>query len=351
MMTSAVSRNTSQCSTRCVHLSFSHTWEIRNFEWFLSNKNRLRSCQFICPEDDHSWNLVLYLKGSKDDYNQFMSLYLYYNASANGDRSVRASYEFAILNSGGAVVHNHRSKDEGYMFQLGSNLCNWGVHRFVRSQDVLDNNWIQDDRLILRCDIIEMRERTFTDEEMAATNQEGVLDLSPGLTEFFLKKEFTDLVIEAGEKRLEVHKVILCSASKVFKSMFEACNFNENKDSRIRIDDFDYEVVRAMVQFLYTKKIERIDALASELILIADKYDIQHLKRFCEAYLVGQINFENALKLLALSQHCGCNMLESKCVHFIARNAKFVFSNKDWTHFNLQDSSIPSNSKQARYSL
>lgn len=350
-MTSTITNNTSQCYTRCVHLSFSHTWEVRNFDWFVANKNRLRSCQFVCPEDDHSWNLVLYLKGSKDEYSQYMSLYLYYNSSTHGDRSVRASYEFAILNNTGTIVHNHRSKEEGYTFQLGSNLCNWGVHRFVKSQDVIDNQWVQDDRLILRCDVIEMREKTMTDDEMASISQDGILDLSPGLTEFFLKREFTDLVIEAGEKRLDVHKVILCSASRVFKSMFEACNFNENKDSRIRIDDFDYEVVRAMVQFLYTKKIDRIDALASELILIADKYDIQYLKRFCEAYLVGQINCDNALKLLALSQHCGCNILEAKCVQFIARNAKFVFSNKDWTQFNTQDSSSGSSSKQPRYSL
>ncbi|XP_074596446.1 speckle-type POZ protein-like [Brevipalpus obovatus] len=329
--------NTSQCCTQCIHVCFSHTWEIRNYDWFLMNRNRLRSSQFLCTDGEHSWYLVLYLKGSKEEYSDYLSIYLYYNSGPKGDRSVRASYEFSILDSTGNTVHTHRSKEEGYTFLLGNNLCNWGVHRFVKSREVRENQWITDDRLILKCDVVEMQEKNIVSDLSLITYPEEGLDLTTGFAEFLLKREFTDLVIEAGEKRLDAHKVILCSASKVFKSMFEACNYNENKESKIRIDDFDYEVVRAMVQFLYTQKIDRIDMFASELILIADKYDIQYLKRYCEAYLVGQITADNALKLLALAQHTNCSLLEARSIGFIAQNAKAVFANRDWTHFNSQD--------------
>ncbi len=65
--------------------------------------------------------------------------------------------------------------------------------------------------------------------------------------------------------------------SPVFKAMLEA-DFKESNQSIIRIDDFDYDVVMQMLEYIYTSKAPKIDEMADRLLAIAEKVRLIFLK-------------------------------------------------------------------------
>ena len=60
--------------------------------------------------------------------------------------------------------------------------------------------------------------------------------------------------------------------------MFEH-NFRENRENQIVIDDFEVEVVQEMLRFVYTGTMVRMDELAAECFLAADKVS-RHLQDY-----------------------------------------------------------------------
>lgn len=60
------------------------------------------------------------------------------------------------------------------------------------------------------------------------------------------------------------------AASEYFKSMF-ANNTKENNENRIEMPDFEHGVVKEMLRYLYSRKIENLSGLAGGLLIIADK--------------------------------------------------------------------------------
>ena len=63
--------------------------------------------------------------------------------------------------------------------------------------------------------------------------------------------EFSDFRIFAGDQTFACHKAILANKSKVLKTMLLSEKFLEPKKNELTIGDFDPEVVRLMIHFVY----------------------------------------------------------------------------------------------------
>ena len=63
--------------------------------------------------------------------------------------------------------------------------------------------------------------------------------------------EFPDFMIIAGDQTFACHKAILANKSKILKTMLLSEKFLESKKNELTIDDFDPEVVRLMIHFVY----------------------------------------------------------------------------------------------------
>ncbi len=64
-------------------------------------------------------------------------------------------------------------------------------------------------------------------------------------------EEFSDFKIVAGDQTFACHKVILANKSRVLKTMLLSEKFLESKKNELTIGDFDPEVVRLMIHFVY----------------------------------------------------------------------------------------------------
>uniref|UniRef100_A0A0A9BPS6 BTB domain-containing protein n=1 Tax=Arundo donax TaxID=35708 RepID=A0A0A9BPS6_ARUDO len=110
---------------------------------------------------------------------------------------------------------------------------------------------------------------------------------------------------------IPAHRVILASRSPVFRAMLE----NEMEESRsgiIKIYDVSYDVLRAFVHYMYTAEALLDEQMASDLLVLAEKYEVKHLKAYCEKFITSKVNNDNAIAHYAFAhRHSAKQLLEA----------------------------------------
>lgn len=84
------------------------------------------------------------------------------------------------------------------------------------------------------------------------------------------------------------------SRSPVFRAMLEN-QMEESLSGTIKIGDVSYDALRAFVNYLYTAEISLDEDMACDLLILAEKYQVQHLKDYCEKFLVSKLNWDNSI--------------------------------------------------------
>ena len=88
-----------------------------------------------------------------------------------------------------------------------------------------------------------------------------------------------------------MHKFVLAAHSGVFSTMFQHKSIVENTQSRLKITDFNSNVVSQMLEYLYSGELP--DELNSEdlaeLLKIAEKYQLESLKSTSEEELIARL--------------------------------------------------------------
>ena len=69
----------------------------------------------------------------------------------------------------------------------------------------------------------------------------------------------------------------------------------ESRSGMIKIHDVSYDVLRYFVHFLYTAEVLLDEQLACDLLVLAEKYQVKHLKAFCEEFMTSKMNNDHAI--------------------------------------------------------
>jgi hypothetical protein len=117
------------------------------------------------------------------------------------------------------------------------------------------------------------------------------------------------------------HRCILAARSPVFKAMFSSA-MKETTYGELLIEDFDYEVIKSMVYYMYTdtfpeKKV--MAGLSIPLLKAAKKYEIIGLSDYCELYIGQQLQITNVLYYLEFAHIIEAKILKQKCLLYIAQ--------------------------------
>ncbi|KAK4741036.1 hypothetical protein SAY87_024624 [Trapa incisa] len=132
----------------------------------------------------------------------------------------------------------------------------------------------------------------------------------------FSALNFSDVVLVSSDESglsapVPAHRAVLANRSPVFKAMLEN-EMTESKSGTIKIDDVSYEALRAFVNFMYTAEACMDEQLASELLVLAEKYHVKHLKTYCEKFLVSKLNCDNSVMNYAFAhQHNAKHLLDT----------------------------------------
>ncbi|KFK32132.1 hypothetical protein AALP_AA6G202600 [Arabis alpina] len=144
-------------------------------------------------------------------------------------------------------------------------------------------------------------------------------------------RSFSDVVLiashddgAAAAPPIPAHKSVLVSRSPVFKAMLE----NEMEESRsgiIKISDVSYDALRTFVYYLYTAEACLDEQMAYDLLVMSEKYQVKHLKSYCERFLVTKLTWDNALMSYAFAhQHNAKQLLDAALLQITANMDKLT---------------------------
>ncbi len=305
-------------------------WTINNFSFCREEMGEvLKSSVFSAGSNDKlRWCLRVNPKGLDEESKDYISLYLLLVASNKAE--VRAKFKFSILN-----VRREETKamesQRAYRFVQGKD---WGFKKFIRRDFLLDesNGLLPDDKLTIFCEVSVLADCVNVSGQMNSVQfKVPKCKLSQDLGSLLEDQKLTDVVLMVGTKEFRAHKAILAARSCVFAAMFEH-NMKEKRLNKVVITDVTDDVLREMLRFIYTGKVQNLPNMADTLLAAADKYDLERLKVMCEEALCANLTVENAAHILTLADLHNAEQLKAQTIEYINTHASEVTDTPSWKH-------------------
>jgi hypothetical protein len=138
----------------------------------------------------------------------------------------------------------------------------------------------------------------------------------------YAEKEFVDVKILCNGKTFKCHKIVLSCQSEVFKTMIKNKSLTEKKTGIMKIEENDIssDVMDQLLYFLYHEKVKNAKMINTDLLLAADKYNIQGLLDECCKYFESKLSLQNALDILVLAETTNQNNLFETASRFVGKN-------------------------------
>ena len=152
--------------------------------------------------------------------------------------------------------------------------------------------------------------------------------LSSDLGNIFLDPQSSDIVLICQEEEIRAHKLILSARSPVFRAMLQT-DMSERANGEIKINDADKDVLKEMVGYLYTAKVEEKFTKYKELLILANKYEVEELIKLCGTKVAESLNDDNALQVGVFAELHNAEDLMKACVKYIMDN-KPNSLNQNW---------------------
>ena len=118
--------------------------------------------------------------------------------------------------------------------------------------------------------------------------------------EVFLNGKLSDCTVFCQGREFNCHKAVLAGRSVVFDAMISH-DMEETRRGEVVIKDLDSDTVGKMLAYVYTGKVEEIEAKAAELLAAAEKYILPELKMMSEEALCRTMKIDNVLDMLVLA--------------------------------------------------
>mmetsp|Transcript_12592 Transcript_12592/g.14393 ORF Transcript_12592/g.14393 Transcript_12592/m.14393 type:complete len:361 (+) Transcript_12592:226-1308(+) len=161
-----------------------------------------------------------------------------------------------------------------------------------------------------------------------------------------------DEIISSGtasmkeQKFIEIraHKAILTARGEYFKALFRkgattsdginsGVAFRESKEGTIEVDPvFTQDHIRYTLEFLYTNRIQRIQAVCTDdllcLLSLSDKWCLRDLKRIVEHELIrNHMQVTTVARMYCATEDYNAQRLSKACIDFIMANIRQVTGN------------------------
>lgn len=140
--------------------------------------------------------------------------------------------------------------------------------------------------------------------------------------------DLKDLKFVIGNETLLAHKFVVASRSKVFHLMLTH-DMKEKNESIIDIKDTNIVAFQSFLKYLYTNEIDKLKEYAEDLIMLADKYDVQCLKKICEDYMCKNVNRKNSLLYLITAHLSNSKLLKVTALAEMKPHIKDILQSRD----------------------
>ncbi|XP_009121805.2 ARMADILLO BTB ARABIDOPSIS PROTEIN 1 [Brassica rapa] len=134
--------------------------------------------------------------------------------------------------------------------------------------------------------------------------------------EFVNNPTLSDVTFLVDGKQFYAHKICLVASSDIFRAMFDGL-YKERNAQNVEIPNITWEVFELMMRFIYTGRIDITKHLAQELLVAADQYLIEGLKRLCEYTIAQDICVDNIPLMYDLADTFNASALRRACTLYV----------------------------------
>lgn len=145
------------------------------------------------------------------------------------------------------------------------------------------------------------------------------------LRHFFNDEEFSDVTFLVEGQRVYGHKMVLSLVSDCFRAMFTT-GFRESEAMEIEIPDCSHAAFLSVMEYIYMGSLPLMDlnldpdrslGRVVEMLELADRFFLDHLKQICETMLQPTVNTDTVEYLHGVAQKANANQLHAICEHFM----------------------------------
>jgi speckle-type POZ protein len=189
--------------------------------------------------------------------------------------------------------------------------------------------------LTFHCEILSYFNEGSTVMDEAETalpfNCSGQCNSIDQLEELFDGMLFSDFTFNVRGREFQAHKCILATRSRVFAAMFQHPT-KENLSSLVVIEDTEPDVFYELLRFIYTGRVplDKMNKLATGLLVAADKYLLNQLKAQCENHLYCHMSVDNCFELLLMDQRYPADRFREEAIKFFRRHPVEVMTTDGW---------------------
>lgn len=139
---------------------------------------------------------------------------------------------------------------------------------------------------------------------------------------------FADVVFLVEGKPIYGHKAILSAQCEHYRAMFQN-GMKETTQTQIEVKDWSFTCYSLMMEYLYTGSILNFNPrIALDLLGLADAYMLERLKYLCENTLMHNVDNENVCALLIDANKYQANELKKFCQNYLIKNFSEVSQTK-----------------------
>ncbi|XP_031781753.1 speckle-type POZ protein-like [Nasonia vitripennis] len=111
--------------------------------------------------------------------------------------------------------------------------------------------------------------------------------------------------------------------------MFQA-DMREKKENIVEIDYMKPEVMKEVLNFIYTDNIAFDLVQITDVLAAADKYQIEGLRIVCLETIVSGLSIENVVEVIAITDCYEIPELRNYTINFLALDRAKIIAEKDW---------------------
>ena len=131
--------------------------------------------------------------------------------------------------------------------------------------------------------------------------------------------DFNDVTINVGAESIPANRMVLACYSKFFESMFRS-QLRERYQNTVEIKEFDGPAIKAIIEFIYTGKID-IDATNAMVLLSgADFLQVDDVKDLCFDFLETLLTVDNCFEVVKASVLYNSTSSLKQTYQFISEN-------------------------------
>jgi RCC1 and BTB domain-containing protein len=151
----------------------------------------------------------------------------------------------------------------------------------------------------------------------------------------------SDVTFIVNGQPIYAHRCIIMSRCEPLERMLDG-PMRESQQNEIVLHEQIYDVYLALLEYLYTDRVEGLDPksvqleFALDLLAVADQYLLDPLKRMCEKAIHKSIDVDNVAYMLATADARQAHELRKKCFDFIMRHFGKVIGTKSFTELSKE---------------